>query len=238
MRVVPRLNEEVNQEWISDKARFQYDALRYQRLDRPLLKGAKVRSRPPLVPRAHCSKPLGLAWASRGGRWAASCVALPACSRALRQSGRLRWRGAGTASRHPVARRSPPLNTPLPPPPPPPTPLGQGLEAASWPEAFAAIKEAAAATPGSSMRAVAGKLADAEAMVALKDLMNRLGCGDLRVRECERGGGGRVSAAGGRWGGGGGRRTPRPPKPSPCARACRARVGLPTWMLMRAAATC
>ena len=47
MRVVPRLNEEVNQEWISDKARFQYDALRYQRLDRPLLKGAKVRSRQP-----------------------------------------------------------------------------------------------------------------------------------------------------------------------------------------------
>jgi NADH dehydrogenase (ubiquinone) Fe-S protein 1 len=35
MRVVPRLNEEVNQEWISDKARFQYDALRYQRLNVP-----------------------------------------------------------------------------------------------------------------------------------------------------------------------------------------------------------
>ena len=25
MRITPRLNEEVNEEWISDKARFQYD---------------------------------------------------------------------------------------------------------------------------------------------------------------------------------------------------------------------
>ena len=43
IRIVPRLNEEVNQEWISDKARFQYDALRYQRLNVPYLKGDKVR---------------------------------------------------------------------------------------------------------------------------------------------------------------------------------------------------
>ena len=43
IRIVPRLNEEVNQEWISDKARFQYDALRYQRLNIPYLKGDKVR---------------------------------------------------------------------------------------------------------------------------------------------------------------------------------------------------
>ena len=43
IRIVPRLNEEVNQEWISDKARFQYDALRYQRLNVPYVKGDKVR---------------------------------------------------------------------------------------------------------------------------------------------------------------------------------------------------
>lgn len=43
IRIVPRLNEDVNQEWISDKARFQYDALRYQRLGVPYVKGDKVR---------------------------------------------------------------------------------------------------------------------------------------------------------------------------------------------------
>ena len=45
IRIVPRLNEAVNQEWISDKARFQYDALRYQRLDVPYVRGDKVRAR-------------------------------------------------------------------------------------------------------------------------------------------------------------------------------------------------
>lgn len=40
MRIVPRLNEAVNEEWISDKARFQYDGLKRQRLNVPLVKGA------------------------------------------------------------------------------------------------------------------------------------------------------------------------------------------------------
>jgi NADH-quinone oxidoreductase subunit G len=35
MRILPRLHEEVNEEWISDKTRFAYDGLKYQRLDRP-----------------------------------------------------------------------------------------------------------------------------------------------------------------------------------------------------------
>ena len=35
MRVLPRLNEAINEEWISDKVRFAYDGLRLQRLDRP-----------------------------------------------------------------------------------------------------------------------------------------------------------------------------------------------------------
>lgn len=38
MRIVPRMNEEVNEEWISDKARFQYDALKRQRLTAPMIK--------------------------------------------------------------------------------------------------------------------------------------------------------------------------------------------------------
>ncbi len=36
MRIVPRINEQINEEWIGDKIRFCYDGLRYQRLDRPL----------------------------------------------------------------------------------------------------------------------------------------------------------------------------------------------------------
>ncbi|WP_350334091.1 NADH-quinone oxidoreductase subunit NuoG [Coralliovum pocilloporae] len=35
MRIMPRLNEAVNEEWISDKTRFVWDGLRTQRLDRP-----------------------------------------------------------------------------------------------------------------------------------------------------------------------------------------------------------
>lgn len=35
MRVLPRENEDINSEWIHDKARFSYDGLKRQRLDRP-----------------------------------------------------------------------------------------------------------------------------------------------------------------------------------------------------------
>ncbi|MBM3506336.1 MAG: NADH-quinone oxidoreductase subunit G [Alphaproteobacteria bacterium] len=38
MRVLPRLNEEINEEWISDKTRFAYDGLRRNRLDRPYVR--------------------------------------------------------------------------------------------------------------------------------------------------------------------------------------------------------
>ena len=42
-RVLPRLNEEINEEWISDKTRHACDGLKRQRLDRPLLrKGGKL----------------------------------------------------------------------------------------------------------------------------------------------------------------------------------------------------
>ena len=37
-RILPRINEDVNQEWISDKARFSYDGLTNQRIDKPYIK--------------------------------------------------------------------------------------------------------------------------------------------------------------------------------------------------------
>ena len=35
MRVLPRLNEEINEEWITDKTRFFWDGLSFQRIDKP-----------------------------------------------------------------------------------------------------------------------------------------------------------------------------------------------------------
>ncbi len=46
LRVLPRLNEQINEEWISDKARYAIDGLRRQRLDRPYLRGADARLHP------------------------------------------------------------------------------------------------------------------------------------------------------------------------------------------------
>jgi NADH-quinone oxidoreductase subunit G len=45
MRVLPRVNEAINEEWISDKTRFIWDGLKSQRLDRPYArKGGKLRA--------------------------------------------------------------------------------------------------------------------------------------------------------------------------------------------------
>ncbi len=38
LRVLPRVNEEINEEWISDKTRFAVDGLKRQRLDRPYVR--------------------------------------------------------------------------------------------------------------------------------------------------------------------------------------------------------
>ena len=38
MRVLPRLHEDVNEEWINDRSRFAYDGLKKNRLDQPYLK--------------------------------------------------------------------------------------------------------------------------------------------------------------------------------------------------------
>ena len=45
LRILPRLNEDVNEEWISDKSRFACDGLRRQRLDQPYLRrGGKLQA--------------------------------------------------------------------------------------------------------------------------------------------------------------------------------------------------
>lgn len=41
LRVLPRLNEDINEEWIGDKTRFAYDGLKVQRLDQPYIRDGK-----------------------------------------------------------------------------------------------------------------------------------------------------------------------------------------------------
>ncbi|MBV2187308.1 MAG: NADH-quinone oxidoreductase subunit NuoG [Rhizobium sp.] len=99
MRIMPRVNEQVNEEWISDKSRYIWDGLKTQRLDRPYVR--------------------------RDGR----------------------------------------------------------LQAASWAEAFAAIKSAVSATTGAKIGAIAGDLASVEEMYALKALINSLGSANTDCRQ-------------------------------------------------------
>lgn len=42
MRVLPRLHEEINEEWINDRSRFAYDGLGKARLDRPYVRNAET----------------------------------------------------------------------------------------------------------------------------------------------------------------------------------------------------
>ena len=99
MRIVPRLNEDVNEEWISDKSRFACDGLKKRRLDR--------------------------------------CY--------VRKNGK--------------------------------------LEETDWPEAFDAIAKALQGRAGDQIAAIAGDLADCEAMTALKDLMQNLGSANFDCRQ-------------------------------------------------------
>ncbi len=99
MRVMPRVNEDINEEWISDKTRFIWDGLKSQRLDRPY----------------------------------------------IRKDGR--------------------------------------LQPASWPEAFAAIKAAVAATEGGKIGAIAGDMASVEEIYALSELMKALGSENVDCRQ-------------------------------------------------------
>jgi NADH-quinone oxidoreductase subunit G len=99
LRILPRVHEDVNEEWMADRGRFSFDAVKHRRLDRP--------------------------WVKRDGK----------------------------------------------------------LRPASWPEAFSAIAAKLRGLPGDRIGAVAGGLADAESMVALKDLMASLGSTNLDCRE-------------------------------------------------------
>ncbi|MEK7820455.1 MAG: NADH-quinone oxidoreductase subunit NuoG, partial [Pseudomonadota bacterium] len=99
LRVLPRLNEDVNEEWISDKTRFACDGLRRRRLDKP--------------------------WIRRAGT----------------------------------------------------------LEEADWPQALAAIAAKAKGTPADRVAAIAGDLACAESMFALKSLLAALGSPHLDCRQ-------------------------------------------------------
>ena len=100
MRILPRLNEGINEEWISDKTRFSYDGLDRQRLDRPYIRSEAT---------------------------------------------------------------------------------GKLVET-SWPEAFAHIREKLSDLKGDNIAALAGDLADVESMVALKDLMEKLGSPHMDCR--------------------------------------------------------
>ncbi len=55
----------------------------------------------------------------------------------------------------------------------------KGLQPATWSEALSAAAAALSSTPPAAVKAVAGRLADAESMVALMDLLRTLGVGNL-----------------------------------------------------------
>lgn len=38
LRIIPRLHEDINEEWMADKGRFSYDGLKSQRLDQPMMR--------------------------------------------------------------------------------------------------------------------------------------------------------------------------------------------------------
>ena len=83
MRVLPRLNEDVNEEWISDKARHACDGLRRQRLDRPYIRKRRQAS------------------ARRAGREAFAAIA----ARMKAVEAGSRWRPSSAISRRPKRSR-------------------------------------------------------------------------------------------------------------------------------------
>ncbi|KAH6901969.1 NADH-ubiquinone oxidoreductase [Coprinopsis sp. MPI-PUGE-AT-0042] len=99
MRIQPKTNDDVNEEWISDKTRYAYDGLKFQRLTTPLVK--------------------------QGDRFVAT----------------------------------------------------------SWEDALKVVADglAKSGATGDEIQAVAGHLADTESLVALKDLVNRLGSENLAL---------------------------------------------------------
>jgi NADH-quinone oxidoreductase subunit G len=70
MRILPRNNDGVNEEWLADKSRYVWDGLRRQRLDRPYIRengklrpaswGEALGARPP---RSRARRSLPVSWA-------------------------------------------------------------------------------------------------------------------------------------------------------------------------------
>lgn len=52
LRILPRLNEDVNEEWINDRTRYACDGLKYQRLDTPYVRDAHGQLKPATWPEA------------------------------------------------------------------------------------------------------------------------------------------------------------------------------------------
>ncbi|XP_074884343.1 NADH-ubiquinone oxidoreductase 75 kDa subunit, mitochondrial isoform X2 [Buteo buteo] len=100
MRILPRLHEDINEEWISDKTRFAYDGLKRQRLTQPMIKNEK-----------------GL------------------------------------------------------------------FVYASWEDVLTRVAGVLQAVKGKEVAAIVGGLVDAEALIALKDLLNRVNCDTLCTEE-------------------------------------------------------
>ena len=59
------------------------------------------------------------------------------------------------------------------------------LKSATWEQALEAVAAKMGSIPAESMKAIAGKLSDAESVVALKDLFNRMGAGNTVVEGME-----------------------------------------------------
>ncbi|XP_032067566.1 NADH-ubiquinone oxidoreductase 75 kDa subunit, mitochondrial [Thamnophis elegans] len=100
MRILPRLHEDINEEWISDKTRFAYDGLKRQRLIEPMIKNKE-----------------GL------------------------------------------------------------------FTYVSWEEALSYVATALQGSQGNEVAAIAGGLVDAEALVSLKDLLNRINSDNMCTEE-------------------------------------------------------
>ncbi|KAM3917333.1 NADH-ubiquinone oxidoreductase 75 kDa subunit, mitochondrial [Leptodactylus fuscus] len=100
MRILPKMHEDINEEWISDKTRFAYDGLKRQRLTQPMIKDDKGY----LVP-------------------------------------------------------------------------------ASWEDVLTKVAGVLQSVQGKDIAAIAGGLVDAESLVALKDLLNRLNSDNLCTEE-------------------------------------------------------
>jgi NADH-quinone oxidoreductase subunit G len=100
MRILPAINDDINEEWLGDKSRNSYDGLLRQRLDRPYVRNKQGK-----------------------------------------------------------------------------------LEASSWGDALKAVAAKLTKAGGTKIAAIAGDLADAEAMVALKDLFTALGSANIDCRQ-------------------------------------------------------